>query len=207
MIKINYHQKLLEIIKNLDGKRPKLLIHTCCGPCLTYPLEFLSKYFEVTVYYTNSNIYPEKEYYRRLDVVREFVKKYNQDNHLKIQEIVDSYEPEKFEEYISPFAEEKEGGKRCIICYQKRMIKTAQFAKENDYEYFSTIMTVSPHKNAQIINNLGRAISNQIGINYLPADFKKDDGFLKAKKLCDHYCLYRQIYCGCKYSLREIIQK
>lgn len=207
MIKTNYHQKLLDIIRELDGRKPKLLIHACCGPCLTYPLDFLRKHFEVTVYYTNSNIYPDREYDRRLNVVKDFITRYNEDNHEKISWIEDEYDPETFDKSLKPFAEEQEGGKRCVICYQKRMKNTALYAKKNGYEYFSTIMTVSPHKNAQIINNLGNAIEKETGIRYLPADFKKDDGFLKAKKMCDKYCLYRQIYCGCRYSLKELLNR
>lgn len=178
----------------------KLLLHSCCGPCSTAVLERLLSEtdYQISVFYYNPNIHPESEYIKRKNEQIKFIKKLNSD---RVNFIDADYNPEKYFELTKGLESEKEGGNRCSICFNLRLSVTAQFAKENGYDIFGTTLTVSPHKNAEVINGIGESISKQKGIDYLVADFKKKDGFKRSIVLAKEYDLYRQNYCGCVYSI------
>lgn len=184
---------------------PKLLLHSCCAPCSSYVLEYLSQYFSITVFFYNPNIQPKQEYYKRLNEQKMFIKQFPVK--YKIGLIEGLYEPEIFFQAIKGLEQEEEGGKRCFRCYHLRLEKTAQKALELKISFFTTTLTISPHKNAQIINQIGHEIvanySNHL--EYLYSDFKKKDGFKRSIVLSNQYHLYRQNYCGCIFSKNKRI--
>lgn len=198
-MKNNYNNLMKDIInENISlGNKPKLFLHFCCVPCLTYPFSLLSEYFDITVYFSNSNIDSEKEFNRRLNELKKLG---------KIKLLVDSYNHEEYLHIIKGLEGEKEGGKRCIKCFYYRMNKTAEKAKELGFDYFTTVLTVSPYKNAEIINNIGYALEEKYHIKYLPSDFKKEDGYKKGVEMSKKLNLYRQDYCGCEFGKKmEVI--
>ena len=192
----NYHLKMLEIIKSFDNK-PKLLLHACCAPCSSYVLELLHDYFEITIYYFNSNMSDQEEYDKRYN---EFAKLLKGMNLEYINVIKPDYNPKEFYEFASKYASEREGGERCHLCYKYRWEASARYAKENNFDYFATTLTVSPYKNAELINEIGLNLEEELGIKYLPSDFKKNNGYKRSIELSHQYNLYRQNYCGCIYS-------
>ena len=193
-------EKEIELIQE-ENRRPKLLLHSCCGPCSTCCIERLADYFDITVFYYNPNIYPEAEYYKRKEVELDFIKKYA-DIH-KIDFLDCDYEPEKFDEIAKGYEACREGGERCYRCYTLRLTETAKIAKEKGFDYFTTTLSVSPHKNSSWINEIGMKLEREYDISFLPSDFKKKNGYKRSIELCEKYCLYRQNYCGCIYSLAE----
>ena len=199
-------QKLLEeeieLIKE-KGIRPKLLIHACCGPCSSYVIEYLNKYFDITIYYYNPNIYPTVEFLRRYDELEKFIKEFNKKNNIEIKLDAVDYETKEFYEAIRGLEHMGEKSRRCYNCYKLRMTKAAQYAKENNYDYFTTTLSISPYKNANWINEIGKKLEEKIGIKYLYSDFKKNDGYKRSLELSKEYNLYRQEYCGCVYSKEE----
>ena len=204
MNKLNYHNELLKIIDSLDY-RPKLLLHACCGVCLTYPLEFLKEKFDITIYYYNSNIYPESEYNRRYNELLHYL---DLSNNTNINVIEAPYENKSYNKLLSKYGEEKEGGKRCSLCFNLRLEASYKYASINNYDYVTTIMTVSRHKNSQVINKIGLELSKIYpNTKYLYSDFKKGDGTLIGSQMADSYNLYRQDYCGCIYSYNEKIKR
>ena len=203
MDNINYN---LEMEKEIDkikeeGSVPSLLLHSCCGPCSTCCIERLSDYFKITVFYYNPNIYPAEEYYKRKEVELDFIKKYT--SKYKIEFLDCDYEPEKFNEAVKGYEACREGEERCYKCYNLRLEETARVAKENNFDYFTTTLSVSPHKNSKWINEIGLRLGDKYNVKYLMSDFKKKDGYKRSIELCKKYCLYRQNYCGCIYSLFE----
>lgn len=196
---INYQLKLDEIINSLTY-RPKLLLHSCCAPCSTYVLSYLNNYFDITIYYYNPNIHPEEEYIKRLN---EQVKLVNEVYKNKINVIKEIYDPIDYFNKIKGHENDKEGGERCHICYKIRMEKCAKYAKENGYDFFTTTLSVSPYKNAKVLNEIGKSLEEEYNIKYLYADFKKKDGYKTSIILSKKYNLYRQDYCGCVYSKIE----
>lgn len=192
---MNYHKKLLEIISSLDYK-PSLLLHSCCGPCSTQVLSFLAPYFNITVFYYNPNIEPEEEYLKRKNEQIRFIKEF--DANIKLLDC--DYDNLEFKRVTKGLENIKEGGARCPVCFMLRMEKTASVAKENNFEYFGTTLTVSPYKNSKQINLLGSVLENRYNIKYLYSDFKKEDGYKKSIILSKEYNLYRQDYCGCMYG-------
>lgn len=192
---MNYHKKLLEIISSLDYK-PSLLLHSCCGPCSTQVLSFLAPYFNITVFYYNPNIEPEEEYLKRKNEQIRFIKQF--DANIKLLDC--DYDNLEFKRVTKGLENIKEGGARCPVCFMLRMEKTASVAKENNFEYFGTTLTVSPYKNSKQINLLGSVLENRYNIKYLYSDFKKEDGYKKSIILSKEYNLYRQDYCGCMYG-------
>lgn len=194
--KINYQKKLLELIATLNYK-PTLLLHSCCGPCSTGVIDFLKDYFEITIYYYNPNIEPIEEYIHRKEEQIRFIKEYKG---AKINFLDCDYANQDFEENIKGLENEKEGGARCHKCYYIRMKKTAMAAREKNFEYFGTTLSVSPYKNSQIINRIGLEIEKECNIKYLVGDFKKNDGYKKSILFSKEYNLYRQDYCGCLYA-------
>jgi len=199
-------QKLLEeeieLIKN-NKVKPKLLLHACCGPCSSYVIEYLSKYFDITIYYYNPNTYPESEYIRRLDELNKFITNFNSNVNI----IEEEYIPKEFYTSIKGLEHLGEKSKRCYKCYELRMNKTAIYAKENNYDYFTTTLSISPYKKANWINEIGKKLENEIGIKYLYSDFKKKNGYKRSLELSKEYKLYRQEYCGCVYSKEERLNK
>lgn len=197
---MNYQLEMEEIIKNLNY-RPKLLLHSCCGPCSSYVLSTLTDYFDITVYFYNPNVYPNEEYNKRL---KEQIKLINEMNNNKIDIAETFYDDEDYYAYIKGHEKDLEGGTRCHLCYFYRMEKTCIYAKENNYDYFTTTLSVSPYKNSKVLNEIGKSLEEQYNVKYLYSDFKKKDGYKKSIELSKKYDLYRQDYCGCKYSIRKI---
>lgn len=180
--------------------KKKMLLHSCCGPCSTACIDRLKEDYDLTVFYYNPNIYPLEEYLHRL---RE-QSRYAKESGLNIEVLDGTYDDnKKFYEAFCGLENEKEGGARCNVCFALRLEKTARYAKENGYDIFATTLTVSPHKNATLINQIGSKLGDKYGIEYLVADFKKKDGFLNSIKLSKQYNLYRQNYCGCKFSKHD----
>lgn len=195
---INYNNKMKEIIKQETGIK-KLLLHSCCGPCSTSCIERLTPYFDITVIYYNPNIEPREEYEKRKKYQIEYL---NKCNHINIVDFMDcDYENELFQERITGLENEPEGGARCSVCFNIRLDYVAKKAKELNYDYFTTTLTVSPHKNSKIINLIGQNLEKNYNIKYLFSDFKKEEGYKKSIEFAKKYELYRQDYCGCKYSI------
>lgn len=193
---MNYHNKLLEIIASLRH-RPKLLLHSCCGPCSTTVLAFLVDYFDITVLYYNPNIEPVEEYEERKKEQIRFIEEFNNEH---ITFLNCDYANADFRNQVVGLEKEKEGGARCAVCFKLRLERTAKLAKEKDFEYFGTTLTVSPHKNSQIINQIGSLLADKYKVKYLYSDFKKKDGYKKSIELSKKYNLYRQDYCGCEFG-------
>ena len=183
----------------MENKK-KLLLHSCCGPCSTTAIFSLSENYEITICYYNPNIYPEEEYIKRKEEQIKLINKVNSENEVQIKMLDVEYDPETYEEAVCLLREEKEGGLRCNVCFRLRLEKVAKLAKERGYDLFATTLTVSPHKNSLLINQIGEDVSKLFGIEYLPTDLKKKDGYKKSIEYSKKYELYRQNYCGCKYS-------
>lgn len=193
----NYANKLKEIIDKLDYK-PKLLLHSCCAPCSSYVITYLYDYFDITILYYNPNIYPYEEYKKRKDEQIRLI------SNFKGVKIIDcDYDNDIYNEVIKGLENEPERGSRCTKCFYLRLNKTGEIAKKNNFEYFGTTLTVSPYKNARLLNEIGEVISKKYDIKWLYSDFKKNDGYKKSIELSKKYDLYRQDYCGCIYSRRD----
>lgn len=198
MEKINYQKLQDQIIKDLVGT-PRILLHSCCGPCSSYCIKALSEYFLVTVYWFNPNIHPLEEYQKRLETQKKLIELIDAKN--PVEFLCDEYLPDEFFALTKGYEDEREGGARCEICFAERLEKTAQKAKEQGFDFFTTTLTVSPHKNAQKINLIGQELAEKYGVKFLPSDFKKKNGYLQSIELSQKYGLYRQNYCGCAFSL------
>lgn len=196
-MKINYDNLMMEEIKKLNGEKKKLLLHSCCGPCSSACIERLIPYFDLKVIYYNPNIEPVFEYnHRKNEQIRLL-------DCLGIDYIDCDYENDYWKKLVEPLAKEREGGVRCNLCFNIRLKYTADKAKELGYDYFTTTLTVSPHKNSEIINKIGYNIGKVVGIDYLYSDFKKKEGYKRSIELAKQYDLYRQDYCGCLYSKED----
>ena len=195
---IDNYNDFKNFIKNLDY-RPKLLLHACCAPCSSHTLLLLKDYFDITIFYSNDNIYPKSEYDKRLDEINNFSKKIS--NEIKV--INDEYNEDDFNNAICGLENLGEKSKRCYECYKLRLEKTAIKAKELGFDYFTTTLSISPFKVEKWINEIGYMLEDKYDIKYLYSNFKKDDGYNDSIKLSKEYGLYRQDYCGCKYSLKE----
>lgn len=204
-MKINYQLKLEEIIKNEEGKTPKLLLHSCCAPCSSYVLEYLSKYFKITILYYNPNISPKEEYDKRLEEQKRLIGELNSINPINLLEC--DYDNDKYEETIKGLENEPERGSRCTKCFKLRLEYTVNKAKELGFNYFGTTLSVSPYKNSTLLNEIGKELSDKYDIPYLYSDFKKKEGYKRSIELSKVYNLYRQDYCGCKYSKRKDISE
>jgi len=199
---INYQLELDKIInENLKQKKvPSLLLHVCCAPCSSYVLEYLSQYFKITVFYYNPNISTIEEYNKRKEEVKRFLKECSFAKNVDF--IEGKYENDLYENVIAGLEKEKEGGSRCEKCFRLRLEKTCKLALENNFDYFTTSLSISPYKNAKLLNEIGAELSQKYGVNYLYSDFKKRNGYKRSIELSHIYNLYRQDYCGCKYSKR-----
>jgi len=197
---MNNYQLHQNQIAELKG-RPTLLIHVCCGVCSVYPLIYLRQYFDITIYFSNSNIYPFDEFEKRLNALEEYLKILD-DPSIKL--VVAGYDNDKFTKVISTYKDEPEGKKRCKLCYALRMDETFKYAKDNNFDYCTTVMSISNRKNADYINEIGSKLEPKYApTKYLYADFKKGDGITKNEKMNKELNLYHQDYCGCIYSLNN----
>ncbi len=210
MTKQNNFQKELDVIlsKINTVDKPKLLLHACCGPCSSYVLEYLYKFFQITVFYYNPNIYPQEEYTRRLEELKNLYLKFPPALEGKIQVIEENYNPDDFYEAVKTkkepeLATEKERGERCRRCYEFRLKKAFDYAKKNNFDYFCTTLSISPFKDAEKINVIGKELEKEDGPKWLVSDFKKKGGFKRSLEISSEYGLYRQDYCGCIYSLKN----
>lgn len=212
----NYQRELDRILEELNvrqgaesGEEPKrLFLHSCCAPCSSYVLEYLSPYFAITVFYYNPNISESEEYQKRMEEQKRLIDSYNEEQKgYPICIVEGDYEPESFFEMAKGFEECPEGGERCFRCFEMRLGETARRAREGGFDYFATTLTISPLKNAQKINEIGQALSEKYGVEWLPSDFKKRDGYKRSIALSAQYELYRQDYCGCAFSKAERIRK
>lgn len=196
-MKENYGKLLEKIISEL-GYKPKLLLHSCCAPCSSYVINYLRNYFDITILYYNPNIFPKEEYEKRKNEQIKFIKNFDDVNFMDCD-----YDNDIYNEVIKGLENEPERGKRCNVCFKLRLEKTALLAKDNDFDYFVTTLTVSPYKNATLINDTGSNLEKQYDVKWLYSDFKKGDGYKRSIELSKEYNLYRQDYCGCIYSKRK----
>lgn len=191
-------EKTLSEIRNLPNK-PSLLLHACCAPCSSYVLEYLTQYFDITLFYHNPNIFPEEEFTVRLDELKRFVT----DAGYFTDIISPKYDSDEFFTAVRGMEEMREGEERCKVCYALRLRKTAQAAKDCGFNYFTTTLSISPYKNSQWLNQIGRELEEELGIRYLYSDFKKKNGYKRSIELSSQHGLYRQDYCGCVFSKAE----
>ncbi len=213
--KINYQKQLDSILETLEPdaeEKPSLLLHACCAPCSSYVIEYLAKYFDITIYYYNPNIHPEKEYNRRLSELEKFLTEFPEAIQTKIKLQKAEYNPEDFFAVATPegFPElktEPEKGERCYRCYKLRLEHAFNFARKNGFDFFTTTLSISPHKDENKINSIGYTLvelnNKESALRYLPADFKKKGGYLRSTQLSKEFGLYRQDYCGCVFSQKN----
>lgn len=197
----NYQSELDAIISNIktNHQRKRLMLHCCCAPCSSYVLEYLAPYFDITCFFYNPNIYPLEEYNLRLSEQRRLIKELNLNS--KVELIVGDYDTALFEKSVLGLEACPEGSNRCETCFRLRINKTAKLANELSCTYFATTLTVSPHKNASLINAIGEEFGDKYSVKYLVSDFKKRNGYKRSIEICKDFSIYRQQYCGCKYSL------
>lgn len=199
----NYQKELDKILEKLskENKRPTLLLHSCCAPCSSYCLWYLSRYFDITVLFYNPNISPESEYFLRAEELERLIKEMHGLENVRL--LVEKYDHKEFLEKIKGHEKDPERGERCTICYEMRLRKAAEYAKAGGYEYFTTTLSISPYKDAGRLVSLGEKIADELGIKYLVSDFKKKEGYKKSIEFSEEYSLYRQDYCGCIFSKTE----
>ncbi|MCR5272249.1 MAG: epoxyqueuosine reductase QueH [Lachnospiraceae bacterium] len=199
----NYSKKLEELISNNEkaGIVPTLLLHSCCAPCSSYCIEYLSDYFEITVFYYNPNIYPDEEYFHRVKEQERFISVFPTKYPVKF--IEGDFEKDKFYETVKGYEKCEEGGERCEKCFNLRLKKTFDKACELGLDYYATTLTISPMKNAALLNEIGYKIADGSNVKWLPSDFKKKNGYKRSTEISKEYGMYRQNYCGCVFSVRE----
>ena len=193
---LDNYQDLMKFLTELTYT-PTLLLHSCCAPCSTHVISLLKDYFKITIFYSNDNIYPFEEYQKRLAEEIKFCKNFN------IEVIFDDYNQDDYDKAIVGYETLGEKSLRCYKCYQFRLEKTVQKAKKLNFDYFTTTLSISPHKNSQWINEIGKALEEKYDIKFLYSNFKKEDGYKHSVSLAKEYNLYRQDYCGCIHSLNE----
>ncbi|MEG2254463.1 MAG: epoxyqueuosine reductase QueH [Vagococcus sp.] len=205
--KINYDKTLSKMIEEWEksATKPTILLHSCCAPCSTYTLEYMTKFADITIYFANSNIHPREEYQRRLLVQQKFVADFNKLTNQQVGFLAGEYEPSKFVRMVKEkeLTEEREGGKRCSACFNMRLDLVAEKAQELGFDYFGSALTISPKKNSQLINQIGMDIQKFYDVNYLPSDFKKNKGYERSIEMCKEYNIYRQCYCGCIFAAKQ----
>lgn len=203
MTKRNYQKELDAVIEQVtkEGRVPSLLLHSCCGPCSSYVLEYLSRYFAITVFYYNPNIYPPEEYEHRVKEQQRFIAECTFDH--PVQFVAGDYEPERFYDAVRTLEDCPEGGERCFVCYRLRLAEASKLADELGCDYFTTTLSISPHKNAAKLNEIGEELAGITKARHLPSDFKKRGGYKRSVELSAEHGMYRQDYCGCVFSKRE----
>ena len=201
-MKTNYQVVLDNLLNTIDiNNPPTLMLHACCGPCSSYVLEYLSKYFKITIFYYNPNIDTEEEFDKRINELKRLLNEMNLSNSIEV--IRGNYDNNEFEKIVTGYENDAEGGPRCFKCYHLRLLETVKEAKNKNFDYFGTTLSISPYKNADKLNEIGLALEKEYGIKYLQSDFKKKNGYKRSIELSRKYNLYRQDYCGCKYSKRQ----
>lgn len=207
LIKINYQLELESILNSIDTDKyvPTLLLHSCCGPCSSYILEYLSSYFRITVFYYNPNIYPSEEYWFRVEEQQKIIDLTNAK--YPINMISGKYETDRFYDLVRGLEDLKEGGERCKKCYELRLLEAAKICKSEGFDYFTTTLSISPHKNSQVLNEIGNKVADKIGVRHLPADFKKNNGYKRSCEITRQHGMYRQEYCGCVFSKKEMEER
>lgn len=207
MNKINFQKELEKIINHnkREDLLPSLFLHSCCAPCSSYTIEYLSKYFKITVFYYNPNISPKEEYEKRKAEQIRLVNSMKTENSVSFFDC--DYDYRDFERIAKGYENCREGGERCFRCYELRLKKTADEAKKGNFDYFCTTLSISPLKNSQRINEIGLSLEKEIGVKWLPSDFKKKEGYKRSIELSKEYNLYRQNFCGCVYSKNEMNSK
>ncbi|MFT3983405.1 MAG: epoxyqueuosine reductase QueH [Lachnospiraceae bacterium] len=206
---VNYQKELDKLLQEIEKReeKPRLFLHSCCAPCSSYVLLYLAPYFELTVFYYNPNIGPGEEFQKRSEEQRRLIGMLNEEFGCGISFVEGAYEPARFLELSKGLEQAPEGGERCFRCYELRLREAACLAKKGGYDYFTTTLSISPLKNAAKLNEIGQQIGEQIGIAYLPSDFKKRDGYRQSVALSQKYGLYRQNYCGCVFSKQDSIKR
>lgn len=197
----NYRKELDKIIERSAGTRPRVLLHSCCGPCSGSVLEYLTKYFEVTLLWYNPNLYPEEEFRRRFAAQKQMIAALGLEERVEL--IAEDWRSEDYYARIAGLEDEPEGGRRCTACFRLRLEQCARIAAERGFDYFCTTLTVSRHKDAVRINALGEELAGVYGVKWLPSDFKKRNGENRSQELAEQFGVYRQLYCGCEFSLRR----
>ena len=200
---MNYQKELDKLIEKLkrEHKIPRLLLHSCCAPCSSYVLEYLSDCFDITVFYYNPNIYPESEYTKRILEQQTLIGE--MDTKYPVSFIAGHYDRERFYEMAAGMEHLKEGGERCLKCYELRLREAAELAAKGGFEYFTTTLSISPLKNADRLNEIGLRLETEFGVRYLQSDFKKKNGYKRSIELSKEFGLYRQDYCGCEFSFKR----
>ena len=197
---VNYQKELDKILSGIapDAPRPRLLLHCCCAPCSSYVLEYLSRYFAITADFYNPNISPAEEYRHRAEELQRLIGEMPLASPVAFEE--GPYEPQRFLEAVRGLESCPEGGDRCRVCFRLRLEQAARRAKEGGFDWFTTTLTISPLKNAALLNEIGTELGRQYGVRFLPSDFKKRDGYKRSITLSHEYDLYRQDFCGCAFS-------
>ncbi|RHO39367.1 epoxyqueuosine reductase QueH [Dorea sp. AM13-35] len=200
---MNYQKELDKTLEKLtkEERVPKLLLHSCCAPCSSYVLEYLSQYFEITVFYYNPNIYPESEYTKRIWEQQKLIEELPAKHPISF--MAGPYDKERFYEMASGLEHVKEGGARCMKCYELRLREAARIAKNAGFDYFTTTLSISPLKKAERLNEIGQRLGEEYEVEYLLSDFKKKNGYKRSIELSKIYGLYRQDYCGCEFSMEN----
>ncbi|HIY54694.1 MAG TPA: epoxyqueuosine reductase QueH [Candidatus Dorea merdavium] len=200
---MNYQKELDRLLERLKSEErvPRLLLHSCCAPCSSYVLEYLNRYFEITVFYYNPNIYPESEYTKRIWEQQELISRMPFVHPVSF--LAGPYDQERFYEMARGLEHVKEGGERCLKCYELRLSEAARMAVKTEADYFTTTLSISPLKNADRLNEIGMRLGEEYGVPYLPSDFKKKNGYKRSIELSREYDLYRQDYCGCEFSMNQ----
>ena len=200
MEKINYQKILDKMLEEIErsGEKKKLLLHACCAPCSSYVLEYLSKYFDITLYFYNPNISPEGEYDFRAEELKRLVLEMPLPKNINV--ITEVYNSDEFYNKIAGHENDPEGGARCRECYTLRLEQSAKYARDNRFDFFTTTLSISPYKNSRWLNEIGESLSGKYGVAYLTSDFKKRNGYKRSCELSLEYGLYRQDYCGCEFS-------
>ncbi len=197
----NYQQELDGIIARQAGKRPRLLLHSCCGPCSAPVLEYLTQYFDVTLFWYNPNIWPQEEFDLRLEEQQKLIRAMGLEEQVRV--VCRPRNSEAWYRATEGLEHEPEGGTRCTECFRLRLREAAVYAAENDFDYYCSTLTLSRHKDPLRINALGEQFEEEFGIRWLPSEFKKRGRELRSKQLCEQFGIYRQDYCGCEYSMRK----
>ncbi|MGN1346632.1 MAG: epoxyqueuosine reductase QueH [Eubacteriales bacterium] len=202
----NYGQWLEKKLEEIEktGTRPRLMLHVCCAPCSSYVFEYIARFFEITAFFYNPNISPEREFSFRLAELRRFL---NESGHTETSVCLPDYRPEEFFDAVRGMEDLPEGGERCRTCYELRLRRTAEAARDGGFDFFTTTLSISPYKNAAWLNEIGIRLAQEYGVEYLRSDFKKKGGYQRSIALSAQYHLYRQDYCGCVYSKLEAEQK
>ncbi|MBQ2317749.1 MAG: epoxyqueuosine reductase QueH [Lachnospiraceae bacterium] len=204
MNKINYQRELDQLIEEIEaeGKVPTLLLHSCCAPCSSYCIEYLSQFFAITVFYYNPNIYPDEEYFHRVKEQQRFISEFPTKHPVSF--IEGDFEKDRFySEVAKGLEKEPERGARCTKCFELRLGETAKRAAAEGMDYFATTLTISPMKDVELLNSIGAAMGERYGVEYLATEFRKKNGYLRSTQISKEYDMYRQDYCGCVYSKVE----